>query len=222
MEGGKYKVAGKRRLNTNVRGFFVSHLPYHYNVRVGPKKRAHGCGKIKTYLMVGLNLAQTYLGDLHRVFCRPYLDARLVDVSKGRMKRCRLSGACRAAHKYNAVWLSNKIQEGLIVPFGKAYLVKGQGITTGQDTQYDVFHSTGCWHSGYAKLDVLATILFELYLTVLGPAAFRNVQIRHDFEPGDNGSAVAIRDSLVKVAHAVNPEPDLRVLFAWIRFDVNI
>ena len=91
-----------------------------------------------------------------------------------------------------------------------------------QDAHHHVFQAAGRWNGGHAKLDVLSTILLELYLAVLGLAAFGNVQIRHDLDAGNNGSAVTIRNRLVKLANPIRPEPNLGVFLAGIRFDMNI
>ena len=107
VEGREHEVPGQRGLNPNMCRFLVPHLPDHDHIRVGPQEGTHGSRKIKTNLVVDLHLTQTDLGNLHRVFRRPYLNVWFIDVSERRMQGCRLAGARRAADKDNTVRFRN-------------------------------------------------------------------------------------------------------------------
>ena len=93
-------------------------------------KNERMAGKIKTYLVVCLDLAETYLGDLHRVFSCPYLDVRLVDIPEGRMQGCRLPRACRPTDKNETVRLNNQAHKILIVWLVQPYFVQRQWVAT--------------------------------------------------------------------------------------------
>ena len=62
----------------------------------------------------------------------------------------------------------------------------------------------------------------DLDLAVLGLAALRDVEVRHDLEPGDQRLAEGPGDALVLGARAVDAQADDRLLRAVARLDVDV
>jgi hypothetical protein len=86
MKGAENQVSGQGRLYCDLGSLRVPHLTDHDNIRVGAKKGAERIGKIEADLRMDLYLAETALGDFHRVFSRPDLAGWRIDVSEGRME----------------------------------------------------------------------------------------------------------------------------------------
>ena len=103
MKGAENQVSGQGCLYGDLGSLRVPHLPDHDHIRVGAKKGAERIGKIETDFRMDLYLAQAVLGDLYRVFSRPDLADRRIDVPEGRMEACGLTRTGRADTKDDAV-----------------------------------------------------------------------------------------------------------------------
>ena len=82
VQGGKYKMACERCLDTDVGGLFITHLTDHDHIRVSPEKRAHGRRKIEPDLGFHLDLAQAFLRDFDGIFSSPNFGFGFVDIGE--------------------------------------------------------------------------------------------------------------------------------------------
>ena len=103
MESAENQMSGQGRLYCDLGSLRVPHLTDHDHIRIGAKKGAERIGKIEADFRMDLYLAQAALGDLYRVFSRPDLADRRIDVSEGRMEACGLARAGRADTKDDAI-----------------------------------------------------------------------------------------------------------------------
>ena len=86
-------MAGQGCLYRRGGSFAIPHFTDHNNIRVQSKKAAHNPGKVESDFRPHLYLAQSCLGDFHRIFGSPDFNPRFVDMAQGGMQSGRLSGA---------------------------------------------------------------------------------------------------------------------------------
>ncbi len=77
-------------------------------------------------------------------------------------------------------------------------------------------------HRRHPQFDIFIAVLFKTNFSVLGLAAFGDIQVRHDLDSGDDRVFIAVWNGLIKGAGAVHADPDFRILFAGLRLNMNI
>ena len=143
MEGGKDEVTRQGSLNSNGSRFTISHLTDHNNVGVSSQEGTHDARKIKSNLGFYLHLPQSGLGNLHRIFYCPDLDARFVDVPQGRVKCGGLARPGGSHRQYKTIGFRNGPFQDLQVPLGQPHFIDLHCTGTGQNSQYGILMSPG-------------------------------------------------------------------------------
>src|SRR5215467_5564549 len=84
-------MSGQGSFNGHIGGFPVAHLSDHDDIRIGAKKGSHGRREREPDLGKHLDLSESFLGDLNRIFGRPYFSFVGVQMMKQGMEGRRFS-----------------------------------------------------------------------------------------------------------------------------------
>src|SRR6185503_14432760 len=127
--------------------------------------------------------------------------------------------------QHHAVWFQNVAAELAQIFFIKAHNIKHQVAELLahrlfiEHAEHSIFAVDG-WHDGDAEIDQPAAVL-DAETAVLRHAAFRNIQLAHDLDAGNDGGVMFLGHRLHgQSQHAVNAILyDYRIAF---RLNVNV
>jgi len=138
------------------------------------------------------------------------------------MKGCGLAASSGSDHEHDPVRFLDHLRKNLVVPFTHRHFFKGQGLAGCQKAHDHIFIPTGGRDCGHAEFDVQGREFLEFDFSVLGEPPLCDVELRHDLDSGNERSLVRVRDRLIELAGAVNPDPDVGMVLPVARLDVNV
>ena len=104
-------MAGKRRLNGNLRSFKITNLANHDGVWVLPQNGAQRFGKRQINFGVDLRLANARQLVFNRVFHRHDVSGGCIEALQGRIQRGGFARTGGARHQNNAVRLRDELRQ---------------------------------------------------------------------------------------------------------------
>ena len=215
-------MAGERRFHAHGHRLFVARLAHHDDVRVGAQKGAHDQGEVDASLFVDLHLAQSLLGDFHRVFGGPDLGVGLVQKFQDAVQRGGLARTRGAADVEQTIGLAHRGFQPRLVVRGEAQLLQGNRLARRQNPHHHVFHTTCGRDGGHAQFDIQRAVFFELDLAVLGLAALGDVEVAHDLQARHHGLAEMRRHLHIGRQTAVHPKANAGLELARHGLDVDV
>ena len=113
----------------------------------------------------------------------------------------------RGAHRQNkAIGLGNNALHHFGVAFGHAHFIHLHRAGRSQNSHYDIFVTALGRQSGHAEFEGWDTFTPKFDLAVLGHPPFSNIQVGHDFHPGNDTPHHGIGDFHVLLADTIQPQ----------------
>src|ERR1700685_4563274 len=222
---GENQVAGKGRLNGNLRRFRVADFAHHDLVGIVAQNRAQAAGKGETLFLVHRNLRNATQLIFDRIFNRDDLVFVGLDLVDGGVKRGGFTGTRGPGHQHHAIRLFDIAPEAPQIVFVKTHDFKGQRAELlahrffVEHAQHGVF-SMNRRHDRNAEVDGAAVVLYP-ETSVLRHSALGNIQLAHDLDTGNHGRVMLFADRRHGLRqHAVNTKLDDHGIVAGL--DVNI
>src|SRR5262245_6870096 len=120
MKRTENQVSGQRRLHCYLRRLLISDFTDQDDVRGLTEHGPNDPGEIESDVVFHFYLVDTRQVVLNRVFGRDDFAVRSVQLVKGRVQCCGLTGAGRAGDEENAVWTFDDRLEPNVVLFTEA------------------------------------------------------------------------------------------------------
>ena len=225
MNGSENQMAGKRRLNCDLRRLLVANFADHDLVRVVPQDGPQTAGKSEAFFFVDGNLCDAANLIFDGVFNGDELVVVALDFVDGRVQSGGLAGTRRARNQDHAVRLVNVAPETVEFLGRKADHVQSQvGKFLGKC--FFVEHAKNCVfavagrHDRYAQVDVTAFVLHS-ETAVLRNAALGDIQFAQNLDAREHCGVMFLGDRL----HGVLQDTVNAVLhgdFRVLRFDVDV
>ena len=102
-------MACERGLNRNLRGFCITNLPHHDDIRVLAKYGAQAASERHIHAGIHLRLSYAFQFIFHGIFYRQNITARGIKRRKNGVERGAFTGACRSCYQDNTVRKLNEI-----------------------------------------------------------------------------------------------------------------
>src|SRR5215471_4363681 len=200
MDRRENQMAGQGGLHRDLSGLFVADLTNHDLVRVMTQDRAETPRERQAFFLVDRDLGDAAQLILDGIFDRHDLVLDRLDLRQARVQRRRFSRTRRAGHENHPVWLADELAQFLLgLEVESEHLqVQTLELRVGrflvEDPDDRVF-AVNRRHDGDAKID-RTTAHPELEPPVLRYPLFGDVELRHDFDAGDDRSMVPLVDGI--------------------------
>ena len=220
MERRKNEVAGEGGADGDVGGFAVADFTNHDHVGILAHNMADAGGERQSDLRVDVHLVNAVHLVFHRILDGDDLAAGLVDPLERGIKRRRFTGPGRAGDQHDAVRKRRVVMHAVEHVLVETEFLEVVEVARGavENTHYQAF-AINSGQRRDAQVDIAAQD-FNFDAAVLGQAAFRNVELRHQFEPADNSGLEFARRRLLVRQDAIDAITDAEFLLE--RFDMDV
>jgi len=212
-------VPGEGGLHRDGGGLLVPDLPDHDDVRVLPQEGTERGGEGQADRVVHVHLVDPVKVVLDRVLGGHDVGAGDVHFGERRVERRRLAAAGRAGHQDHAVGAGDRVHEVLERGRLESELrqVERQ-VPLVEDPEHDLLPEDGR-ERGDAQVDRPLEHP-DLDAAVLRDPPFRDVELRHDLDAGEDRRLQLKRGGRHLLEHAVDPEAHAQLPF--VRLDVDV
>ena len=213
-------MPGERSLHRHLRGFQVTNLADHDDVRVLAHQGPHTAGEIQPDGVVHLHLVEARLDELDRVFHRAHVHLGLGERLQGGIQRGGLTRSGGARDQDDARGLMDEIAPlGLLGTGESECLVILDQYVRVEDTHHQLL-AEGGGHGREAQLDFLAFRGKRLDAPVLRLALLRHVHAPEDLDAARHRRHDLRRHLVHQVHHTVDTEPDVALLPPGLEVDI--
>ena len=225
MHRGEHQVAGESRLNGDLGRLRIPDLAHHDLVRIVAQNGAQSAGEGQPLLLVHRNLGDPLELVFDRILDGDDLVFLGLDLRDRGIQGGRLAASGGTGDQHHPVGLTDVAAELLQVGRVESHHFQVQLAELlahrllVQDAQ-DRILAMDRRHDGDAKVDA-AALVTDPEATVLGDAAFGDVEFGHDLDPGDDGGVVLLGDGRHGLLeNAVDPVLDVDVVVFGMNVDV--